>query len=95
MNNIYRGKLKQWNEYKGFGFLRPENAKRDVFIHISALKTMGRRPIVGDVIFYQIHTDNEGKNRAVNARIEGVSTIKPRVKRKSITRHANSSNPFT
>lgn len=36
------------------------------------------------MIFYQIHTDNEGKNRAVNAKIEGVAALKPRVKRKIV-----------
>ena len=85
--NMCKGILKHWNEDKGFGFIRPENKKRDVFIHISALKKMSRRPIVGDVIFYRIHTDSDGKNRAVNAKIEGVATIQPRVKAKSITTH--------
>jgi cold shock CspA family protein len=95
MGNIYKGTLKQWNEDKGFGFIRPENSKRDVFIHISALKNMSRRPIAGDIISYQIHTGNDGKNRAVNASIEGVATAKQRVKRKAVTRRThNSSNPF-
>ncbi|MCK4842933.1 MAG: excalibur calcium-binding domain-containing protein [Methylococcales bacterium] len=76
MNDIYKGQLIRWNENKGFGFISPENGKRDIFIHISALKRMSRKPIVGDVIFYQIHTDNTGKSRAVNARIEGVAAIK-------------------
>ena len=94
MNNIYKGRLKHWNEDKGFGFICSENVTRDIFIHISALKNMSRRPIVGDIISYQIHTDNKGKNRAVNAKIEGVSTIKPQIKRKSVTIIKHSSNPF-
>jgi hypothetical protein len=31
-----------------------------------------RRPVVGDVIVFQIDTDEDGRKRAVNARIEGV-----------------------
>ena len=87
MDNIYKGVLKKWNEDRGFGFIVPDNKKRDIFVHISALKTMSRLPMVGDVIFYQIHTDNNGKNRAVNARIDGVTAIKPKAKQKTVDRY--------
>lgn len=80
-NKTFKGRLKSWNEDKGFGFISSENGKRDVFIHVSALKKMSRRPIVGDMILYQIHTDNDGKNRAVNVKIEGVATLQPRSRR--------------
>lgn len=78
---IFKGCLKRWNDEKGFGFIMPEVADKDVFIHISALKTMSRRPVVGDIIYYQLQTDQKGKTKAVNAQIEGVatqSTIKPK-----------------
>ncbi len=70
-----KGILKRWNDSKGFGFVCPEHGGQDIFIHISALKRMSRRPRVGDTIIYQIHTDNDGKKRAVNARIEGVLEV--------------------
>jgi hypothetical protein len=38
--------------------------------HITSLKNMPRKPIVGDIIFYQIHIDNTGKQRAVNSKIK-------------------------
>lgn len=34
---------------------------------------MSRKPVIGDVIHYQISFDAKGKTRAVNAKIEGVS----------------------
>jgi cold shock CspA family protein len=70
---IEKGRLVRWIDDKGFGFIKPDNGKQDIFIHISALKGMSRKPIVGDVIHYQISFDANGKARAVNARIEGVS----------------------
>jgi len=94
MDSIYKGILKKWNEDKGFGFISPENGKKDVFIHISALKKMSRQPIVGDVVFYQIQIDNDGRNRAVNVKIEGVAPLKPRVKRKNKARHSSGSFSF-
>jgi cold shock CspA family protein len=76
MSTIFKGRLERWNEDKGFGFIRPEHTKGDVFIHISALKNMPRRPVIGDVIYYQLHAGDDGKTRAINARIEGVSVLK-------------------
>jgi cold shock CspA family protein len=90
-NNLKKGKLKRWNDDKGFGFIDSEDGKRDVFIHISALKRMGRRPATGDVIVYDVYTDNDGKKRAVNAKIEGVAEIKTSPARRNV-KNKNTSN---
>ncbi len=74
-NTVLTGKLKRWNEAKGFGFISTENGQRDIFIHISDLKGMSRRPLVGDIIHYEVKVQNDGKNRAINARIEGVDAL--------------------
>lgn len=68
-----KGKLVRWIDDKGFGFIKQDNGKDDIFIHISALRGMSRKPIIGDVIHYQTSFDANGKARAVNAKIEGVS----------------------
>ncbi len=68
-----KGFLKTWKDDRGFGFIKPEDGSPDVFIHISALKGMVRRPFRGDTIIYQIEQDSAGKSKAVNARIDGVS----------------------
>lgn len=72
---MLKGVLKTWKEDRGFGFIKPDNGKRDVFIHVSSLKGASRRPVVGDVIYYQIAKDNRGKFKAVRAHIEGVAII--------------------
>ncbi len=84
-----KGKLKHWNEDKGFGFIRLNDKSKDIFIHISALKKMSRRPVVGDIIVFQKSVDNNGKERAVNAQIQGVSSASLRTKNKK--KEANSS----
>ena len=86
---IKKGKLIRWIDAKGFGFIKPENGKGDIFIHITAFKGMGRKPVIGDIIHYEIGTDTNGKTRAVNAKIEGVSqtlTLSP-LKHKHKTEH--------
>lgn len=89
-NNLQKGKLKRWRDDRGFGFIASGEGGRDIFIHISALKQMGRRPRIGDVIIYQIHTDDDGKTRAVNAKIEGVSEFKARPAREYTKRQSKS-----
>jgi cold shock CspA family protein len=69
-----KGLLKTWKDDRGFGFIKPEDGSDDVFIHISSLKNSTRRPYRGDTIFYQIEHSEDGKSKAVNARIEGVET---------------------
>ena len=84
-----KGKLVRWLDNKGFGFIKPEQGKDDIFIHISALKGMGRKPIVGDTICYEISLDANGKTRAVNAKIEGVEqvlTLEPIKKSRKVSR---------
>lgn len=44
-------------------------------MHISALKGMSRRPVRGDVLYYQVGRDAGGKFKAVNARIDGVEIV--------------------
>lgn len=70
---LLTGVLKTWKEDRGFGFITPDNGGRDVFIHISSLGETSRRPIPGDVIHYQVTRDRQGKFRAINASIEGVT----------------------
>jgi cold shock CspA family protein len=66
-----KGVLKTWKADRGFGFIKPDDGGQDIFIHISSLKKVDRRPVRGDVIYYQIAKDNQGKFKAVNATIEG------------------------
>jgi len=68
-----KGKLIRWVDDKGFGFIKQENNQNDIFIHISALKVMSRKPVIGDIIHYEVGTDSNAKTRAINAKIEGVS----------------------
>ena len=72
---MVKGVLKTWKEDRGFGFIKPDDGGKDIFIHISSLKGVSRRPITGDVIYYQIAKDNRGKYKAVNAQIEGITIL--------------------
>ena len=72
-----KGQLITWKEDRGFGFIKPNNGGKDVFLHISVLPTTSRRPKVGDIILYQRVTTPKGKVRAAKASIQGVVSRAP------------------
>lgn len=69
---LSKGQLVKWNDERGFGFIKPSESGKEVFLHISAMRTTGRRPKVGDTIFYELVTQADGKPRASGAAIQGV-----------------------
>lgn len=74
---INKGILKTWKDDRGFGFIQPDNGDKDIFVHISSLNGMARRPVRGDVLFYEVAKDTGGKFKAINVVIEGVEVVKP------------------
>lgn len=70
-----KGVLKTWKDDRGFGFIKPDDGSDDIFIHISALKGSERRPYRGETVYYQVEHGDDGKSKAVNARIEGVAVF--------------------
>lgn len=76
-NKILKGTLVRWRDDKGFGFIEPElivdqPKLKDVFIHASRLTHMSRRPLEGDLIFFQLEHKPDGKLNAIEAHIDGV-----------------------
>ncbi len=60
------GKIKWFNATKGFGFIVDDNGEKDVFVHISALKTAGIESLdEGDSVSFEIE-ENNGKSNATN-----------------------------
>ncbi len=93
-NQLLQGQLERWDDNKGFGFIRSDNNPKGIFVHISAFnRNISRRPLVGDIIFYELHTDYDGKSKAVNARIAGVSdTENPHQSRNNARRNRDNSS---
>jgi len=50
-----QGKVKTWNDEKGYGFVEQQRwPARGFFLHISAFSIRGRRPGEGDMVTYEI-----------------------------------------
>lgn len=60
------GTVKWFNAQKGFGFIQPEDASKDVFVHISAVERAGLSSLQeGQKVSYDIQQDR-GKAAACN-----------------------------
>ncbi len=57
-----QGTIKRWNDEKGFGFIKSNEYKDDIFCHISAFKNLpqGLRPTVGDVVEIKVKKTAKG-----------------------------------
>jgi len=68
------GRVKKWNDQKGFGFVQPENSTEEIFFHISALQRSARRPDVDDQLLFNVVVDEKGRRKAVDVSIDGVKS---------------------
>ncbi|WP_063651476.1 DUF1294 domain-containing protein [Aliivibrio fischeri] len=70
-----KGRVVEWNDSKGYGFISALNGGLKVFLHISTLKNKNHRPKVGDEVSFDINEEIKGRFNANNVSIAGVNTI--------------------
>jgi CspA family cold shock protein len=64
------GRVKWFNDSKGFGFITPEDGSKDCFVHHSAIKGNGFKSLSeGDQVSFDISEDRG--TQAVNVLREG------------------------
>jgi len=60
----FNGKIKTWDDERGFGFIEPTQGGQDIFVHIKAFKARGARPVVGQAVSFAVELGPQGKKRA-------------------------------
>lgn len=56
-----RGTVKWFNETKGYGFIRPEDGGKDVFVHHSAIKGSGFKTLAeGQQVNFDVEQTPKG-----------------------------------
>jgi CspA family cold shock protein len=62
------GVVKFFNAERGYGFIKPDDGARDVFVHITAVEQAGLKNLnEGQAISFEVEPDKKGKGpMAVN-----------------------------
>ena len=61
------GNVKFFNTIKGFGFIAPQDASKDVFVHISAVERAGLNTLAeNQQVSFELERGTNGKFSAVN-----------------------------
>ena len=72
------GRISDWKDAKGFGFVVPHGGGDRAFVHIKAFQPGSRRPAEGDLISYDAVKDPKGRLNAQAIRFAGQRTRQPR-----------------
>jgi len=62
------GTVKFFNTEKGYGFIKPDDGGKDIFVHISAVQRSGLASLAeGQKLSFELEPDKRGKGpKAVN-----------------------------
>ena len=63
----FQGRVSEWKDDRGFGFIAPNGGGSRLFLHISSFSDRQRRPAVGDLVTYEVSTDGKGRPQATAA----------------------------
>jgi CspA family cold shock protein len=59
------GTVKFFNTAKGFGFIRPDDGSKDVFVHVSAVERAGLGSLnEGQKLSFELEQGKDGKSSA-------------------------------
>jgi uncharacterized membrane protein YsdA (DUF1294 family)/cold shock CspA family protein len=62
----HQGKVTNWKDDQGFGFVIPNGGGQKAFVHIKAFVNRFKRPAEGDLITYELANDERGRFYAKN-----------------------------
>ena len=60
----YQGKITDWKDDKGFGFITPNGGGQRVFIHIKSFSNREQRPVGNEFVTYELSHDTKGRPQA-------------------------------
>ena len=73
----YQGRVTDWKDDKGFGFVLPNGGGPRVFVHIKSFTNQRRRPIGKELVTYELSVDSRGRPQGVNVAFVGEEAAAP------------------
>lgn len=62
----HQGRITNWKDEQGFGFITPNGGGEPVFVHVKAFSNRRRRPLGNEIVTYELAADQKGRARAEN-----------------------------
>lgn len=88
------GKLVEWNDARGYGFIVPIDAPgQRYFLHVHEYRRMGRRPEVGELLRFVPERQADGRWRAVD--VARAVSVAHRQVRATARRQRDRGSPYT
>jgi uncharacterized membrane protein YsdA (DUF1294 family)/cold shock CspA family protein len=81
-----RGRLVNWSDERGFGFMQPEGGGPDVFVHVSAFEKEGKHIEIGRDYEFAVETGKDGRPKAKRITIVAVEKAGPSLLERVIQR---------
>lgn len=60
----YQGKITDWKDDKGFGFITPNGSVQRIFVHIKSFANQQQRPVGNELVTYELTHDTKGRPQA-------------------------------
>ena len=89
-----RGIIIRWDDERGFGFVKEEITKTEIFVHISAFNFVNPRPEVGDQIEFDTSYNEEKERTEIIKAVHlikkpALSLVKEKRKYNNKSRHSS------
>jgi uncharacterized membrane protein YsdA (DUF1294 family)/cold shock CspA family protein len=66
-----KGRITEWQDERGFGFITPMSGGERVFVHIKSFAKRARRPVGNELVTFDLTRDPKGRLQGVDVRFSG------------------------
>lgn len=74
----HTGRIAEWNDARGFGFIEGSDAGGRVFFHIKDFDTGPGRPLAGDNVVFELTEGRDGRPAAQRVRLADTALVRTR-----------------
>jgi len=79
------GRIVEWNDERGYGFVLPNGGDQKRFLHIKTFIALKQRPAIGDLVAYLPAVDERGRPTATEVKYNLAAPVEEPIKQKQST----------
>lgn len=73
----HKGRITEWRDERGFGFVTPMAGGERVFVHIKSFAQRSRRPVGNELVTFDLRRDPQGRPQGVDVRFSDEPAKRP------------------